>query len=277
MTVRESYRWSAALARREARNFYYSFRLLPRDKHRAICAVYAFFRLSDDLADEPGATAEALDRWRDDLHAALAGHAPNHGPEHPLWPGFMDAVRRFRIPHHVFDDMIDGMISDLEPRRIAAWDELYRYCYQVASVVGIAVIHIFGFDDARAPLLAEKCGVAFQLTNILRDVKEDLDRGRVYLPGEDRARFGVGELADGPALRALLAFEADRARALYAESRPLLGMIHPSSRAAMRALMDIYSTLLARITGSGYAVMERRIRLSGWEKAALTVRALLER
>ncbi|MDX2181824.1 MAG: phytoene/squalene synthase family protein [Bryobacteraceae bacterium] len=273
MTLGESYRWSAALARREARNFYYSFRLLPREKHRAICAVYAFFRLCDDLADEPGATAAALDRWRGDLHAAIAGRPPDH----PLWPGFADAVARFAIPHHVFDDMIDGMISDLEPRSLETWDELYRYCYQVASVVGIAVIHIFGFEGARAPLLAEKCGVAFQLTNILRDVKEDLERGRVYLPGEDRLRFGVAQLEDGPALRALLEFEADRARALYSESRPLLAMIHPSSRAAMRALMDIYSTLLARITDSGYAVMDRRIRVSGWEKAALTIRALLER
>ena len=275
ITVADSYRWSAAEAKREARNFYYAFRLLSPEKHRAICSVYTFFRLSDDLADDPGRTVDqkrlALAQWRRDTREALAGRLPAH----PLWPGFADAVARYSIPHHVFEDMIDGMVSDLEPRHIATFDELYRYCYQVASVVGISVIHIFGFTDPRAPLLAEKCGLAFQLTNILRDVQEDLERGRVYLPQEDLDRCGVTRIEDSPALRQLLRLEGTRARAYFEESRPLLDMIHPASRASLRALMEIYSTLLARIAEHDYAVLHQRIRLSGAEKTWVMIRSLL--
>ncbi|MCX6597501.1 MAG: phytoene/squalene synthase family protein [Acidobacteria bacterium] len=275
VTVADSYRWSAAEAKREARNFYYAFRLLSPEKHRAICSVYTFFRISDDLADDTGRTVdqkrEALAAWRRDTRSALAGQLPPHA----LWPGFADAVQRYSIPHHVFEDMIDGMVSDLEPRRIATFDELYRYCYQVASVVGISVIHIFGFTDPRAPLLAEKCGLAFQLTNILRDVQEDLDRGRVYLPQADLDRFGVTQMADSPAFRDLLRLEGQRARGYFDESRPLLDMIHPASRASLRALIEIYSTLLHRIEAADYDVLTQRIRLSGAEKTWVMIRSLL--
>ncbi len=274
LTVADSYRWCADEARREARNFYYAFRLLPPDKHRAICAVYTFFRLSDDLADDPGRTADqkraALAQWRHDTHAALANEVPGH----PLWPAFADAAQRFAIPHHVFEDMIDGMVSDLEPRRIATFDELYRYCYQVASVVGISVIHIFGFTDPRAPLLAEKCGIAFQLTNILRDVQEDFERSRVYLPQQDLEQFGVATIEDSPAFRELLRMEGARARAYFDEAWPLLGMIHPTSRASLQALMEIYSTLLQRIAQKDYDVLSQRIRLSGAEKTWVMVKSL---
>src|SRR5690242_21906438 len=136
---------------------------------------------------------------------------------HPVWPAFHYTVRRFGIPHNYFRDMIDGVASDLEPRRVQTFDELYRYCYQVASVVGLTIIHIFGFDTPSALPLAEKCGVAFQLTNILRDIREDAGRGRIYLPAEDLERFGVRaeDLRDGnrsPEFLQLMQFEARRTR-----------------------------------------------------------------
>jgi len=189
MTLEESSAWCERIARSEAKNFYYSFVLLSRPKRRAMCAIYAFMRYCDDLSDDDGVPdkAAAIARWSSDLEAALAGRAG----EHALWPAFIDAVNRYRIPHEYFRDMIAGISSDLMPRRIRTFDELYDYCYHVASVVGLTIIHIFGFESPDALRLAEKCGIAFQLTNILRDVSEDAGKDRVYLPAEDLARFGV--------------------------------------------------------------------------------------
>jgi phytoene synthase len=270
LTLEASYRHCREVTRSRARNFYWAFRLLPRGKHAAICAVYAFMRRCDDLGDEGGGDRAALEAWRADLRRTLAGETVAH----PLWPAFADAVSRYRIPHRVFEDLIEGVESDLERRHIETWDELYGYCYRVASVAGISVIHIFGFDDPRAPLLAEKCGVAFQLTNILRDVAEDASNGRVYLPAEDRRRFGVERIEDSPAMRELLRFEGERARKLYEESAPLLDMVERSSRPALRALVDIYAALLDRIAAKDYAVFEKRIALSPLRKAWLMLRAM---
>jgi phytoene synthase len=158
--------------------------------------------------------------------------------------------------------------------------ELYDYCYHVASVVGLTVVHIFGFDSPDALKLAEKCGVAFQLTNILRDVREDAEQGRVYLPEEDLERFGVPpqELRSREAsskLRALLAFEAQRAREHYRESAPLIGMVHHGSRASLRALIGIYSRLLDRIVASNYEVLAQRIRVPTWEKVWILLKSII--
>jgi 15-cis-phytoene synthase len=272
-TLGESYDFCRAVARRRAKNFYYSFVLLPREQRNAMCAIYAFMRYCDDLSDEPGASEEPLERWRCALVDALGGKFDGY----PAWPAFYDTVQRYRIPHDYFFQMIEGVMSDLAPRRIATFDELYKYCYQVASVVGLSTIHVFGFDSADALPLAEKCGVAFQLTNILRDVCEDAGRGRVYLPAEDLERFGVdaGALCVGTPLaefKKLMAFEADRARGFYRESQPLVGMVHKRSRPALRALIGIYSRLLQRIEEGGFDV-SRRVRLSVVEKAWVVVRA----
>jgi phytoene synthase len=231
-----------------------------------MCAIYAFMRYSDDLSDgAEAASLEVMERWRDELDAALKG---NYGA-HPGWPAFHDAVRRFEIPHKYFHEMIDGVSSDLEPRDIGTFDELYHYCYQVASVVGLTITHIFGYDSPQALPLAEKCGVAFQLTNIIRDVKEDQEKGRVYLPKEDRDRF--------PDLKTLLAFEAQRAKKYYDDSLPLIRMVHPRSRRSLWALIEIYRSLLNKIEQSGYDVMSGRIRLTGMEKAGILARALVRR
>jgi phytoene synthase len=275
-TTDRSYEYCRRVARRRAKNFYYSFILLSRPQRNAMCAIYAFMRYCDDLSDEPGATRAAIDKWRAEMEAALAGEFSGH----PLWPAFYHTVRRFGIPHPYFREMIDGVLSDLEPRRFETFEQLYRYCYQVASVVGLTIIHIFGFDTRSALPLAEKCGVAFQLTNILRDIREDAERGRIYLPAEDLRRFGVTEedLRAGrrdEAFLRLMAFEAERAQAYYDESRPLLDLIHPRSRASLWALISIYSRLLDRIERSNYDVFRRRVRLPLWEKSWIVWRALV--
>jgi phytoene synthase len=287
--LEQSYEWCTQVAKAQAKNFYYSFLLLPAPQRRAMCAMYAFMRYCDDLsdgalggndagADAGSASAEdraaAIGAWRRDLDLALIGRAP----EHPLWPAFVHAVKKYRIPHYYFFQMIEGVSSDLEPRRIRTFDELYDYCYHVASVVGLTIIHIFGFDDTDSPsalVLAEKCGVAFQLTNILRDVREDLEKGRVYLPAEDLDRFGVSVRGFQPAANfaELMAFEAKRAREYYRESAPLIELIHPESRASLRALIGIYSRLLDRIVASNYDVLSRRIRVPAWEKVWILTRS----
>jgi phytoene synthase len=281
MTVPESYTFCEAVAKREAKNFYYSFLLLDANRRRAMCAIYAFMRYCDDLSDGDGVSvdrADAIARWRCDLEGALDSRMP----EHALWPAFIDAVARYRIPRQYFFDMIDGVSSDLEPRRVRTFAELYDYCYHVASVVGLTIIHIFGFDSQEAPpealKLAEKCGIAFQLTNILRDVREDAENNRAYLPEEDLERFHVtvAELS-GPVvsaeLKALLEFEAGRARQYYREAAPLIGMIHEDSRASLRALIGIYARLLDRIADSGYDVLAQRVRLPTWEKVWILARS----
>ncbi len=277
--VERSYEYCRRIARSRAKNFYYSFILLTRQQRKAMCAIYAFMRHCDDLSDEPGASREALERWRGELAQSLDGRMA----EHPLWPAFCHTVRRFGIPSEYFHEMIDGVLSDLQPRRFQTFQELYRYCYQVASVVGLTCIHIFGFDTKTALPLAEKCGVAFQMTNILRDIREDLDRGRIYLPAEDLQRFGVTEddlrggdkaIRQTPRLMELLQFEASRARQYYTESQPLLDLIHPRSRRSLWALIAIYSKLLERIEAKGFDVFTRRVRLSGLEKSWIVLRAL---
>lgn len=272
MTLPASYDYCRRVARTQARNFYYSFLLLSKPQRDAMCAVYAFMRTCDDLSDDPAqAGPQALRSWRADLDQALE---TGRYADHPVWPAFHDTVRRYRIPHQYFHEMIDGVASDLEPRRIQTFDELYRYCYQVASVVGLTIIHIFGFTDPRALELAEKCGVAFQLTNILRDVKEDYDRGRIYLPAEDLARVAIALPENSPRFKELLRFEAGRARTYYAEAMPLIDLIEPRSRASLRALIGIYRRLLERIEQSDYDVLERRIRVPAWEKTFILLRSI---
>ncbi len=276
ISVEESYRYCLKVARTRAKNFYYSFVLLSRQQRKAMCAIYAFMRYCDDLSDEPGASRAAIDKWRAELEEALQGRFSDH----PVWPGFYHTVRRFRIPHDYFRQMIEGVTSDLEPRRIESFDELYQYCYHVASVVGLTIIHIFGFDTRSALPLAEKCGVAFQLTNILRDIREDAEKGRIYIPAEDMRRFGVTEEElraghrDEKFLR-LMRFEAARARQYYNESAPLLDLIHPRSKSSLQALISIYSRLLERIEGTNYDVFSRRVRLSLFEKSWIVVRAFV--
>jgi phytoene synthase len=272
MTLEESYAYCRGVAKSRAKNFYYSFVLLPAEQKNAMCAVYAFMRYCDDLSDEAGATAAKIEQWRAALTEALAGRPGGHA----MWLAFLDSVKRFSIPHDYFYEMIDGVLSDIEPRKVRTFEELYRYCYKVASVVGLTTIHIFGFSDPKALVLAEKCGIAFQLTNILRDVREDAELGRQYLPAEDLERFHVSDLTQpGANFLRLMEFEANRARAYYDESAPLIQMVHTRSRSSLWALITIYSRLLERIRKSNYDVLNRRIRLSSAEKSWIVLQAFV--
>jgi len=272
----ESYAFCRKVARQRAKNFYYSFVLLPHEQRNAMCALYAFMRYCDDLSDEPGGSRDAMTRWRGALVDALAGKFDSYA----AWPALYDTVERYHIPHEYLFQMIEGVTSDLDPRALQTFDELYRYCYQVASVVGLCTIHILGFSSPEAPALAEKCGVAFQLTNILRDIREDAARGRVYLPAEDLQRFNVNpdELCDRPpdgAFTQLMEFEATRARSYYRESQPLVALVDPRGRPALRALIGIYLRLLTRIEEQHFDVYTRRVSLSAAEKCWIVLRSWL--
>lgn len=279
-SVEESYEYCRGVARQRAKNFYYAFLLLQKPKRDSMCAVYAFMRQCDDLSDDPAADKsklpEVVTRWRLELTRALEGKVDQNA----IWPALYDTVQRYSIPHRFFFEMIDGITSDLEPRQIQTYDELYHYCYQVASVVGLTVVHIFGFQSIKALFFAEKCGIAFQLTNILRDVREDALLGRVYLPLEDLRRFDVPaeQLLSGKEddrFRELMRFEAARARAYYEESAPLLQLIEPKSRRSLWALRAIYLRLLRRIENANYAVLSQRINVPARTKLALLLRGFL--
>jgi phytoene synthase len=289
--LQPSYAYCERVARREAGNFFHAFQVLPRPQRRAMCALYAFMRYTDDLADGPEAIEEkrvALKQWRQDLHAALAGE-----DRHPLHPALRHTLTRFAVPVQYLDDVIDGCQADLEPVRMPDFAALYRYCYRVASAVGLACIHIWGFHGEAAKLPAEHAGIAFQLTNILRDLPEDFERGRVYLPADDQKRFGC-ELLEGEApvepkqpirqeprpsdqqqrFRELIQFEAKRARDYYRSAEQLSYYLDPPGRAVFQVMLRTYRGLLDEIERRDFDVFRERVRLSPWRKAAFVLRAL---
>ncbi len=276
-----SYRAAGQVARQRARNFYYSFVVLPPEKRRALCAVYAFMRCCDDISDGDESADEkrgGLRRWREKLDAALTGDFQGD----PILPAFRDSVRRFAIPAEYFHWIIDGAEMDLTVGRYETFEELYRYCFHVASAVGLVCLQVFGFSDDRARELAEHCGIAFQLTNILRDVKEDAEMGRIYLPGEDLRRFQYDplDLRRGifdERFRRLMTFEANRAKEYYSRARNLLPLIEETSQPALWAMMEIYSRILEKITRRQYDVFSARVHLASTEKLAIVFRALMMR
>ena len=269
-----SYRYCHTLTRRTAVNFYPAFLVLPRRERRAMEALYAFLRVSDDLADEPGPTDEKLMRtqqWRAALDAALDGR-----PSHPSHPAIVDTVRRCGIPLRYLHDVLDGVESDLRPVAIQTFDELHAYCYRVAGAVGLACIHVWGFVGDRAAEFAESAGIAFQITNILRDLGEDRANGRIYLPSDDCVRFGSAPESwreDDPAFREMMAFQVARARTFYATGRRLLPLLSPAGRAIFGAMAATYEGLLNEIEFRGYDVFRERVRVPRWKRIAFLSRA----
>jgi len=270
ISVEESYRLCGALARKAHTNFYVSFLAMPNAKREAMCVVYAFMRHSDDIADDAHsleAARAALRGWRESVVAALEGRETDE----PILPALVDVVRRYGIEPRYLFELLDGVEMDLSENRFATFEELYQYCYRVASCVGLVVMPIFGYTDKAALALAEACGIAFQLTNILRDVKEDAARGRIYLPAEDMRRFGVEEQdimasRHTPQFAELMRFEVARARGYYAKAAPLLEMISADSRGTLAVMMGVYGRLLDKIEARPFRVLEGRVRLTGWEK-----------
>ncbi|MBI1750598.1 MAG: phytoene/squalene synthase family protein [Acidobacteria bacterium] len=274
-----SYSHCRRITRAAARNFYFAIFLLPRHKRDALCALYAFMRHADDISDTPGEASAKLERmaaWRVTLDRALAG---DYGGNLAL-PAFHDAVTRFSIPPRYLHDLISGTEMDLSVASYATFELLREYCYRVAGAVGLCCTHVFGFRDPRAIELAEKLDIAFQLTNILRDIRADFEMDRVYLPQEDLQRFECRpeDLAGPvtPPLRELLAFEAERAWHFYGEGGELLQLIEEDSRPALWALARIYSGILEEIEARGYDVFAPdKVRLSTAYKVWVMVRARL--
>jgi 15-cis-phytoene synthase len=291
VTTTEAYAVCRTIAQREAKNFYYSFRVLPEHKRNAMCAVYAFMRRADDISDDESlpiverrkVMSQWLNTWREARRSGVS--------DDPVFLAVHDTQKRFAIPDALLEDLVKGTTMDLEdslPGVVTVtdttmteqggqtqtfqiyedFDGLYRYCYLVASVVGLVCIRIFGYSDPRAEKLAEKTGVAFQLTNILRDVSEDAERGRIYLPLKDleAKRVSVERLLlatqggeKSETVTELLALEASRARDFYAAAQELLPLIDRDSRAALWVLVTIYRGLLERITDRNYDVFSERV------------------
>ncbi len=257
--VTASYAHCRRVARRAARNFYYGFRLLPPAKGDALCALYAFMRRADDLSDEPGPLEQkraALAAWRAALDCALAGDTAGD----PVWPALADAAARYSIPPRYLHDLLSGTEMDLSVTSYPNFDSLREYCYRVAGAVGLCCIHVFGFSSPDAPRLAERLGIAFQLTNILRDVPRDLALGRVYLPQDELARFGLSpdDLAGRratPMLREFSRFQLERARNYFRQGRALIPLVDEDSRPALWALARIYSGILDKIEARNYDVL----------------------
>jgi squalene synthase HpnC len=277
-SLANSYEECHRIARAAHSNFYYAFFLLPRPKRDGLAALYAFMRLVDDVADEGddlAAKQRGLAKWRAALDEAVmnggrpGAAAPQGAPE--VLPALVDTMRRYKMPARYLHDLISGAEMDLTVPTYPTFDRLREYCYRVAGTVGLTCTHVFGFQDARALDLAEKLGLAFQLTNIIRDVHDDYGLGRVYLPEEDLERYGVSAEAFGRSeatlgVRELLRFEADRAWQCYEEGAALLGLIDAHSRPALWLLVHTYSALLSRLEAVDFAVFGERVRLSRAEK-----------
>jgi phytoene synthase len=295
------------IAKREAKNFYWAFRVLPQHKSDAMCAVYAFMRKADDLADDERLTLdqrrEAMAEWTEGWRTARAGVTHD-----PVFLALNDTQRRFGISDELLEKLVEGTTLDLKENlpgietvrsiRITegahttnsfqvyrTFEELYRYCYLVASVVGLVCIRIFGYTDERAEQYAEHVGIAFQLTNILRDVKEDAERGRVYLPLAELehehvqledlllATHGVvinQEMVD------LIKREVKRAGVFYRDANELIPLLDADSRPAMRVLVSIYEGLLDKIAANPAAVFRKRVSVSTLTKLVILGRGTFE-
>jgi len=283
------------ITRTAAKNFYYAFLVLPRGKREALCAVYAFMRRCDDIADDPSLSLperrQKLDGWLDALHRAQQGQPTDDA----ILLALTDAQRRYAIPAGLLDELAHGTARDISevqeaPRattpgvtvQYATFDDLRTYCYSVASVVGLVCIHIFGYRDPEAEPLAERCGLAFQLTNIIRDVKEDAGMGRVYLPEEDLTRFGLSgadllSTPDPARFRPVLTLEAERARELYTSGDALIPYVSEDSQPGLWVLVNIYRRLLEKIAEKQYDVFTTKIALSRWEKLSTLGRGFFKR
>ena len=294
LDVMESYEQCHRIARESHSSFYPAFFLLPKPKRDGIVSLYAFMRMIDDISDEGGnlaAKQRGLARWRAALDEAITGssqafdgNAVKRLPEDYLkgerevLPALAETIERYKMPPRYLHDLISGAEMDLTIQSYPSFERLKDYCYRVAGTVGLTCTHIFGFHDSRALELAEKLGLAFQLTNIIRDVREDVSLGRVYLPEEDLSHFNISKddlKRDETTLgvRELLRFEADRAWKLYEEGSDLLELIGEDSQATLWLLVHTYSSLLARIESVDFAVFNGRVGLTKTEKLKLVAKA----
>jgi len=284
-----------SITRAAAKNFYYAFLVLPTAKRQALCAVYAYMRRCDDIADDFKIPAlerrQRLDAWLDAFHRSEAGHPTDD----PVLLALTDTQRRYKIPVELIDQLAYGTGMDIQDGETASapgsaelqvlyrtFSDLRQYCYRVASVVGLVCIRIFGYRDPAAEALAENLGLAFQLTNIIRDIQEDANMGRIYLPAEDLERFKIApddfrQSTIPERLRWLLAAEADRAREYYISARELMTLIDEDSQPALWVLVTIYRRLLEKISDRKYDVFGKKISLTVREKVVILGKGLVKR
>ena len=276
--VLSAYEHCAEVTRRSGSSFASAFWMLPRPRRRAVHAVYAFCRLADDIADDPavrGDRERLLERWRAELEAAYGG-----SPAHPIGVALGDAVRRFGLPRDVFLDLLRGIESDLRGEPMARFEDLRRYCYRVASTVGLLLVRVLDARHPRSLAYAEHMGIAVQLTNVLRDVGEDAAGGRIYLAREDLARFGVDEASLAhrqltEPIRLLLALYAERARIEYEHAEALLPAEDRHALRPAEAMGRIYRRLLETMHQRGFPCLERPLRLSRPRRLAIAAGAWL--
>jgi len=293
LQLRAAYAVCRSIARASAKNFYYGFMVLPSRKRDALCAVYAFMRHADDISDSPdlsdGEKRLKLEALMESFHAVDSGKPTDD----PVLLALSHARQRYKIPVHLLEKLVYGTTMDVEfaPAETApgepvviyrTFEELYQYCYHVASVVGLVCIKIFGYHDPQAEKLAERCGVAFQLTNIIRDVKEDAAMGRIYLPATELKAHGLGPAdvaagADLARLKPLLVAQAERAREFYKSGRELINYIDDDSRPALWTLVEIYSRLLEKIAKADYNVFGEKVRLTTGEKIKVLAKGFARR
>ncbi|MCC7204619.1 MAG: phytoene/squalene synthase family protein, partial [Phycisphaeraceae bacterium] len=292
-SVAASHAYCRELTRRCARNFYYGLRLTPPAQRSAMFAIYAWMRGADDIADRPGDMGEKQRELADFQTLTHALHQGRHVGDEPLgrlaqqelWPAIADTFHGYTLPVDTLDDMIAGQLLDQVKTRYANFDELYDYCYKVASTVGLTCVRLWGFEGEDDTLrLAEQRGVGLQLTNILRDLVEDARRDRIYLPHDELTRFGLDEatflqmvLHNRPdeRLDSLIAFQIRRAQAYYQLSSELESHLTPACRSTSWALMKIYHGLLEKIAADPRGMLRRRIRLSSLHKVGIAVAAVL--
>ena len=277
MSVEEAYEHCREATRASATSFYYGMRLLPRSRRSALYAVYAFARRIDDIADGGAPTEErlaALAQARDDL--ALLEQATDD----LVLVALADACVRYPLPRGALGELIDGAVMDVQGRTYATFDELVGYCRHVGGTIGRLSLGVFGGRDKgpSAMSLADDLGVAFQLTNILRDVREDRDEGRVYLPQEDLDRFGCSlepGTSEGRRFAELVRFEAQRAEEWYDRGLQLLPLLDRPSASCVSAMAGVYRRLLQRIEREPERVLAGRLSLPGWEKGWVAARSLV--
>jgi phytoene synthase len=295
LQLRAAYAVCRHISRSAAKNFYYGFMVLPARKRSALSAVYAFMRHADDISDDPSVPIEERRAKLAEWMCALRRVVDGERTDDPVLMALADTQKTFNIPLELLEKLVQGTAMDLPGKDERAgdasadvqlhyetFDQLYDYCYHVASVVGLVCIRIFGYRDPKAEKLAERTGVAFQLTNILRDVKEDAEMGRIYLPTEDLQRFDVQAkaLKNGNAaatFRPVLEFEAERARELYSSAEELIPLVDDDSQPALWTLVEIYHRLLDRIASRQYDVFTERVSLSMAEKVGILAKGFVRR
>lgn len=282
-SLRSSYAECRRIVRRAGSNFTPCFYLLSQDRRRAMEALYAFMRHTDDLVDGDLSREDAtrsLAQWRNQTLAALGRSSSDLDARTIILPALADTVARFEIPHECLLAAIDGAKMDLSRQRYETFDELSEYCYRVATAVGLACLRIWGYRDGNPGETAHACGLAFQLTNILRDIREDCERGRVYLPQEDLQRFSCSEedLASARGddrFHDLMRFQIERAERFYQQATELAEGLEAGGRRIFVMMIRVYYRLLKKIEADPGRVLSERVCLGHWQPLGIMAKTLL--